>query len=504
VRTAVSIIGAGPGAPDLISLRGRRALRASRVVIYDRRVHARILDMAPVTAERINVGSPAPQSSGQDAINYLIAEKAREGHIVARVKWGDPFLFDNGGSEALFLHEQGIAFEVIPGIPALVSAPAFAGIPVTYPGGGETVTFVRGHEDEGRQSVDWASLAKLDGTVVCFSGPRQMPALLGALLAHGRPPDEPAAIVTGGTLPSQQTEVGTLAGLAARVRERAPAGPALLVIGAVVSLREHLRWYDTRPLFGRRVLVTRSRDQAPELVDLLEQNGAEAVEAPVLRIAPPDDLGPLDRSAAGARSFDWIVFTSVNSVAAFVSRVLLGTRDLRALAGPRLCAVGPGTAARLQRYGISADLQPSDQRAAGVVTAMADAGPLKGATILCPVSDASRETIADELRERGAEVTEVIAYRALTIESDAHLDIYRQLLDQRIDAVTFTSANSVRAFVDIHGTEQTPDLLSRTVVATIGPAAADAADRAGIKVDVRTEGATVVDLVDGLIQHFGA
>jgi uroporphyrinogen III methyltransferase/synthase len=504
VRPAVFIIGAGPGAPDLISLRGRRALAAARVVIFDRLVHPRILDMAPPTAERINVGSPAPQSSDQDAVNYLIAEKAREGHVVARLKWGDPFLFDNGGSEALFLHEQGIAFEVIPGIPALIGGPAFAGIPVTYPGGADTVTFVRGIDDEGRPSasVDWASLARLEGTVVCFCGPRQLPAMVEALLAHGRPADEPAALVTGGTLPSQRTVVGTLGDLAARVRDQSAAAPALLVIGAVVSLREHLRWYDTRPLFGRRVLVTRSRDQALELVDLLERNGAEAVEAPVLRIASPDDLGPLDRAAAGARSFDWIVFTSANSVAAFINRVLLGTRDLRALAGPRLCAVGPGTAARLQRYGISADLQPSDQRTPGVVAAMADAGPLRGATVLCPVSDASRETLADELRDRGAEVTEVIAYRALTIESDAHLDIYRQLLDRRIDAVTFTSANTVRAFVDIHGVEQTPDLLSGTVVATIGPAAADAAARAGIRVDVPTEGATVVDLVEGLIQHF--
>ena len=501
MRPTVFIIGAGPGAPDLITVRGLRALQSAQVVIHDSRIHPRLLALAPATAERIDVGSAAPQAAEQDAINLLIAEKARDGQLVARLKWGDPFLFDRGGPEALFLHEHGIPFEVIPGVPALVAAPAFAGIPLSYPGAGDTITFVRGCEDEGRTppSTDWGSLARLGGTLACFTGPRQMPAIVGSLLSHGRPPTETAAFVQHGTLSSQQTIAAPLGEIVARVQDAELTAPGVLVVGSVVGLREHLRWFDNRPLFGRRVLVTRSRNQAPDLVELLELNGAEAVEAPVLRIGPPADAGALERAAAGVQSFDWVVLTSTNAVAALVGQVLTDAQDLRALAGPRICAVGPGTASRLHRFGVSPDLEPGDHRSAGVIAAMADGGSLKGARVLLPVSDLSADTLAEQLRGAGAEVTEVAAYRATTVESDAHLGLYRQLLDRRIDAVTFTSANTVRAFVEIYGAEQSPDLLAATVVGTIGPGAADAAARAGIRVDVSAEGATIAALVDGLI-----
>ena len=504
MRPSVYIIGAGPGAPDLVTLRGLRALQLAHVVIYDRRVHPRLLDLAPASAERIDVGSPAPQAAEQDAINFLLAEKAREGHVVARLKWGDPFLFDHGGAEALFLHEQGIAFEVVPGVPALVASPAFAGVPLTYPGSGDTVTFIRGFEDNGRKApeVDWASLARLDGTLACFAGPELLRHVVGALLTHGRPPQEAAAFVAHGTLSAQQTAAAPLGELLARVDEMGLSAPGILVVGSVTGLRDHLRWFDNRPLFGRRVLVTRSREQAPELVELLELNGAETVEAPVLRIAAPEDTAPLERAVSDIRSFDWIVFTSTNAVAGVVGPLTARARDLRALAGPRVCAVGPGTASRLHRYGITADTQPTDHRASGVVAAMTDASPLGGARVLLPVSDGAADPLADELRRAGADVTEITVYRTITEEGDIHLGLYRQMLDRRIDAVTFTSGNTVRAFVEIYGAEQSPDLLSGTVVATIGPAAADAAARAGITVHVATEGATIAALVDGLIRHF--
>jgi uroporphyrinogen III methyltransferase / synthase len=504
VRPLVYIIGAGPGAPDLISVRGLRALQAAQVVIHDSRINPRLLAMAPQAAERIDVGSAAPQADEQDAINFLIAEKAREGRVVARLKWGDPFLFDRGGSEALFLHEQGVPFEVVPGVPALVAAPAFAGIPISYPGSGDTITFVRGFEDEGRTppDTDWGSLARLGGTIACYTGPRQMPHIVGSLLANGRNPAEPTAFVQHGTTSAQRTLTASLGDIVARVQSADRPAPGVLVIGSVTGFREHLRWFDNRPLFGRRVLVTRSRNQAPDLVELLELNGAEAVEAPVLRIGAPVDTGPLERAAAGVRSFDWAVFTSTNAVAALVGQVLADAHDVRALAGPRVCAVGPGTAARLLRFGVSPDLEPSDHRAGGVVAAMSDTGTLRGARVLLPVAEATLDTLGEALRDAGAEVTEVVSYRATTVESDAHLDLYRQLLDRRIDAVTFTSANTVRAFVEIYGAEQSPDLLTGTVVATIGPGAADAAARAGIRVDVPAEGVTIAALVDGLISYF--
>lgn len=504
MRPSVFIIGAGPGAPDLISVRGLRALQSADVVIHDARVHARLLALAPAGAERIDVGRTAPQADEQDAISLLIAEKAREGHVVARLKWGDAFLFDRGGPEALFLREQGVPFEVIPGVPALIAAPAFAGIPISYPGAGDTITLIRGFEDEGRgaPTTDWASVARLAGTIVCFVGPRQVPHVANALVSNGRNASETAAFIQRGSLPAQRTLSASLGDIAARVAEADGVGPGVLVIGKVVGFREHLQWFDNRPLFGRRVLVTRSRNQAPDLVELLELNGAEAIEAPVLRIGPPSDPGPLDRAAASVRSFDWVVFTSTNAVAALVGRVLDEAKDIRALAGPRICAVGPGTASRLTRFGISPDLEPEDHRPAGVVAAMADAHGLKGARVLLPTDSSEADPLHAALRSAGAEVTAAGAYRAITAEGDVHLEMYRELLERRIDAVTFTSANTVRAFLEIYGEEQAPDLLAGTVVATIGPGAADAATLAGIRVDVPAEGATMAALVDGLISYF--
>ncbi len=280
MRSTVYLIGAGPGAPDLISLRGFRCLQKADVVIFDHMVHPHLLDAAPEAAERIDVGSAAPQPSDQEAICYLLAEKAREGKTVARLKWGDPFLFDHGGEEALFLHEQGIRFEVIPGVPAAIGATAYAGIPITYPGGGDTVTFVRGHEDEGREKtrVDWDSLARLEGTIVCYAGPKQVPKMLDALMSHGRAPGESAAVIVNGTLSSQRTITGTLAELAQTFKEQPVGGAALLIVGKVVNFREHLRWFDSRPLYGRCALVMHSKEKADDLAELLEGQGAQVID----------------------------------------------------------------------------------------------------------------------------------------------------------------------------------------------------------------------------------
>jgi len=504
MRGTVYLVGAGPGAPDLISARGLRCLQAADVVIYDHLVHPRLLHLAPPRAERIDVGSAAPERLDQEAICYLIAEKAREDKHIVRLKWGDPFVFDQGGVEALFLHEQNIPFEVVPGAPAAIAVPAYAGIPITYPGGGDTLTFVRGYEDEGRGTpqVDWGALAALEGTIVSYAGPRQLTAMIDALLAHGRPADESAAIVTNGTLLNQHTLTGTLRELADQFKTQRPSSPGMLVVGQVVGLREHLRWFDARPLFGRRVLVTRSREQSGEMVDLLEARGAEAIEAPLINIVPPDDYGPLDKACENAGAYDWIVFTSANGAGAFMDRLLSGPRDVRALADARLCGVGPGTTARLTRFGLKVDLVPDDHSADGVVAALKATGSLKGKRVLFPKADIARDTLPEELRAAGADVTEVVAYRTVTAESDAHLGIYRQLLDRRIDAVTFSSASAVRAFVAIHGADQAVDLLNHTIVATIGPVTSDAALRYGITPQITPATSTVPALVDALVTHF--
>jgi uroporphyrinogen III methyltransferase/synthase len=507
-KPAVYLIGAGPGDPSLITARGIRCLAAADVVLYDHLVNPRVLRHARPDAERIDVGPASPKPLEQEAICYLLVEKAREGKAVARLKWGDPFVFDRGGEEALFLHEQGVPFEVVPGIPAGVGVPAFAGVPLTYPGAGDTVTFVRGHEDQSRKCphVDWASLAKLKGTTVCYAGTRQMKGILEALLSHGWDADEPACIVYNGCTPEQETIGGTIGDLVRLVHEPAHRVPAILIVGRVTALREHLRWFDARPLFGKRIVVTRPREQSAELVDLLEGFGAMVIEAPTIRIVPPDDFGPLDAACAQAGSFQWIVFTSANGVDYFMQRLQASAGDIRDLKGTRLCAIGPGTAERLSRFGIKVDLMPAEYRAEAVLEALRATGDLRGQRILLPRADIAREMLAEELRRSGAEVVAVVAYRTVAVESErqGEPDIYRMLLDKRVDAITFTSASTVRTFVRMFGAEQAADLLRSTAVACIGPVTAEAAAQHDITTAIMPAEYTMAGLVDALVKYFEA
>ena len=507
-RPFVYLVGAGPGDPGLITVRGLECLQNADVVIHDHLVSPRLLNSARSGAELIDVGTAAPQEMAQEAISLLVAEKAREGKVVARVKWGDPFVFDRGGEEALYLHEQRIPFEVVPGIAAGLGVPPYAGVPVTYPGGGDTITLVRGYEDESRQvpNIDWASLVRLDGTIVCYAGAQQLPRILDALRAHGWPADSLAVIIYNGTMATQESVAGTIAELLETLRHPIRRDPAILVVGRVVGLREHLRWFDARPLFGKRVLVTRPREQASELVDRLAALGAEAVLAPMIRIDPPQDPGPLLRAADNARTFDWIVFTSVNAVEAFMNALLDGSRDLRALAGPRLCAVGTGTADRLARYGIRVDLVPDEFTAEAAAAALLSRGSMQGLRVLLPRADIGREVIADQLRDTGAVVTEVIAYRTV-VEESTHKedpDVYGLLLQGKIDVVTFASGSAIRNFVKVYGADQAIDLLRHTIVASIGPVTTEVASQLGIPVTIQPTTYTIPALVDAIAAHFAA
>jgi uroporphyrinogen III methyltransferase / synthase len=506
MQSIVYLIGAGPGDPGLITVRGMQCLAAADVVLYDHLVHQRLLRHARPDAEKIDVGVAAPQALEQEAICYLLSEKAREGKVVARLKWGDPFVFDRGGSEALFLHEQGVRFEVVPGIPAGIGAASYAGVPLTYPGGGDTLTFVRGHEDDGKTqaTIDWEILARLDGTIVCYAGPDQLPQILNALVSNGRQPEDAAALIYNGTLATQETTLGSLREIAAKVKDSNDRRPAILVIGRVAALREHLRWFDARPLFGKSILVTRPREAAAELTDMLESLGAQAIEAPMIRILPPDDYGPLDEACAVINTFDWVVFTSGNAVDAFMQRLTRTGRDLRALGGVRLCAVGPATTERLAGYGLKVDLVPHEYKAETLAHALSQSGDVRGLRIFLPRADIGREVVAEELRKHGAVVSEAVAYRTVIAEAEreGEPDIYRMLLDRRIDVVTFTSASAVRSFVKLLGAEPAADLLRTTVVASIGPVTAEAAAQYNIATTIIPAQYTIPALVNAIVEYY--
>jgi uroporphyrinogen III methyltransferase/synthase len=505
-RPSIFLIGAGPGDPGLITARGLECLQRADVVLHDRLVHDRLLRHVRPGAEVINLGTAAPDSIAQEAICYLLVEKAREGKVVARLKWGDPFVFGRAGEEALFLHEQGVAFEVVPGIPPGIGVPAYAGVPLTYPGGGDTVTMVRGYEDESRTvpDVDWASLARLEGTVVCYAGAQQLPGILDALISNGWPVDTAAIVIYNGTQTSQVTIGGTLAELVDEIHDTPRRLPAMLVVGRVVGFREHLRWFDERPLFGKRILVTRSREQAADLCDALSLLGAESIEAPMIRIVPPDDPGPLQETAARAGEFDWVIFTSGNAVEAFMDALLSDGRDMRALSGAKLCTVGSATAAKLASYRLHADLIPEEFRAEGVIAALRALGSLQGAKVLLPRADIGREVIAEELRKAGAAVTDVTAYRTVLedVQREGDPDIYGMLLERKIDVVTFTAGSAVRNFVKVYGEDQAVDLLRNTEVAVIGPVTAQAAEQLGIHVSIQPATYTIPALVDAIAAHF--
>jgi len=502
----VYLIGAGPGDPTLISVRGLRHLNAADVVVYDHLMHPRLLRSVKPEAEQIDVGAAAPRALEQDAINFLIADKAREGKTVARLKWGDPFVFDSGGREALFLHKQGIPFEVVPGVPPAIGGPCYAGVPLTYPETGDAIVLIRGHEAETNTppDVDWEKVAALGGTVVSYAGGAQLEVIIDELIAHGRSPEEPAALIIRGTLPTQRTIAGTLGEVQHVVREAQRRGSGVLVVGPVVGFREYLRWFDSRPLFGKRILVTRPEAQATEFVDLLWSLGAEPIEAPMIRVEPPEDYEPLDEACALVGTFDWIVFTSVNGVDAFLKRLCRGARDVRELKGVRLCAIGPATAERLARYGLRVDLVPDEHRGEAVVEALRNAEDLSERRILLPRADLARDLLPTELQRAGAEVVDVTAYRTVLAggDRDTGPDIYKMLLEQEIDVVTFTSASTVRNFVKLLGAAPAADLLNTTVVAAIGPVTADAAARLNIQTTIMPESYTVPALVDAIAAHY--
>ena len=494
----VYLVGAGPGDPGLLTVRAAELLERADALVYDALASSEIVDRA-AQAERIYAGKRGGQKNplSQEEISTLLVELARKHAVVVRLKGGDPFVFGRGGEEALELARAGVPFEVVPGVTAGVAGPAYAGIPVTHRGLCTSVTLVTGHEDPAKDGtdVDWAALARGTGTLVFYMSVGKMEENFARLVEAGRPASTPAAAVEWGTYPRQRTVAGTLATLPALAREANVGAPSVVIVGDVVSLREDLAWFDRRPLSGKRVIVTRARAQASGFAARLRELGADVVQLPVIRIVPPEDPAPLRQAAEAAGTFDWIVFTSANGVERFFAALAEAGGDARALGGVSVCAIGPATAAELAKHGVRADLVPPEFVAEAALEALAAADDLSGKRILIPRAAEARAVLPDGLRERGAEVVEVAAYRTVSDGTGAE-GVRAQLDAGEIDWVTFTAGSTVRSFAELLGADA-----GKARVASIGPITSAALRERGMRVDVEADEYTIPGLLQAILRE---
>lgn len=482
----VYLVGAGPGDPGLLTVRGAEVLRRADVVVYDRLSIRSLLDLAPASAERINVGkAPGQETLPQAAIDELLVARGRAGQEVVRLKGGDPFVFARGGEEAAALAAAGVPFEVVPGISSAIAVPAYAGIPVTRRHSSTSFTVVTGHEDPDKGGeLDWEAVARVGGTIIVLMGVARLPKIVTRLRAGGLPGDTPVAAVRWGTRPEQTTVRATLD----TILEHPLASPSVIVVGSVAAL--DLAWFENRPLFGRRIVVTRTRSQASELSARLRALGADAVEVPAIEVRGPSDGGVALADAAAAcaaGAYDWLVVTSPNGA----TRLLAALRDARDLGGTLVAAIGPGTARTLAAGNVVADLVPERFVAEGLAEVFPDAGP-GGGRVLLARARVARDALPEALAARGWAVDVVEAYETVAV---VPTDEQRALV-AGADAVTFTSSSTVDSFVAAFGVEGVPP-----VVACIGPVTAATAIDHGLGVTVEAPVHTVAGLVEALAAH---
>jgi uroporphyrinogen III methyltransferase/synthase len=501
-RGKVYVVGAGPGDPGLLTLKGLRVLESADVVVYDHLINPSLLDLAPPSAERCYAGkAPGAHPIDQEEINRLLADRAQAGNSVVRLKGGDPFIFGRGGEEVEYLAEHGIPFEIVPGVTSAVAVPAYAGIPLTHRDLASNVVFLTGHKDTPtkKSTIRWAELAKSGDTIVVLMGLTNLPNVARTLIHHGRSPNEPVAVIRWGTTAEQRTVTGTLATIADIVEAEQITPPAVVVIGRVVGLRDHLKWYEQLPLFGKRIVVTRPRHQSGRLGRLLEAEGAEVCYVPTIRIAPPESWEPLDQAIRDLVAFQWIVFTSTNGVEQFFKRLVHQKRDTRSLASAKVAAIGSETAESLRRHGVQPDLIPAEFRGEGLVAEFQ--GILtRGTRILLPAAAEARDLIPHELTRMGATVVSVPAYQTLPVKEGFDL-LRREFQEGRIHVVTFTSSSSVRNFMSLLSEEEI-QLLKSAIIAAIGPITAETVRGFGLLIAIMPEQSTVPALAEAIISHF--
>ena len=503
MKGKVYLVGAGPGDPGLITVKGLACLKNADVIIYDYLAAPALLQHAPETAEMIYVGKKGGDHTlSQEGINTLLVEKARNSCVV-RLKGGDPFIFGRGGEEAEALIEAGIPFEVVPGVTSAIAAPAYAGIPLTHRHLTSTVAFVTGHEDPTKteSSIDWKSLAKGIGTIVFLMGVKNLPHITEQLKRHGLPADTPVALVRWGTTTAQVTSFGTLETIEDEVKKAGLKSPAIIVVGNVVRLRERMKWFENRPLFGKRIIVTRAREQASHLVNMLSDLGAECLQYPTIQVVAPDSWKPLDHAIKNLAAYHWLVFTSVNGVKFFFKRLFENDADVRALSHLKTACIGPATADKLFEYGIKTDILPQSYRAESIVESFQKEA-VDGKLILLPRAREARPVLPVELTRMGATVDEITAYCTEPVSD--HTDaLTEQLRKGTVDLITFTSSSTVNNFKALLPKDQQEDLLRGTVIASIGPITTETAKQMGFTVHITAEAYTIPGLCDAILKYYG-
>ncbi len=486
----VYLVGAGPGDPELLTLKGKRVLGLADAVLFDHLANDALLDLAPVEAERIYVGKKkAVHSHKQEEIAAMMIDRARQGRTVVRLKGGDPFIFGRGGEEVEALAEAGISYEVVPGVTSPLGIAAYTGVPLTHREHTSVVTFVTGHSVEG---IDWSKVGASE-TLVIFMGVHFVAEIARELLASGRPPETPAMAVRWGTRPDQHTVAGTLATLPKLIEEHHLTPPATIIIGDVVSLREKLNWYEKLPLFGKRIVVTRARGQSSDFTGKLRALGAEVMEVPVIALRPATDYSALDDALARLAEYDWLIFTSTNAVEYFVARLDNSRVDLRSLRA-RICAIGPATRAAVEALHLKVDVTPAESMAEGIADTFR-AFDMKGKRVLMPRAAAAREVVPDALREMDAIVDAVDAYRNVIPENaeTRAREVFGQA--RRPDWVTFTSSSTVKNLLAVAGA----GALEGVRVASIGCVTSRTAAMHGVKVDAEAAVASVDGLIEAIL-----
>jgi uroporphyrinogen III methyltransferase/synthase len=496
----VYLIGAGPGDPGLITVKGLKCLSEADVIIYDYLVSPELLRHARKDSRLLYVGKKGGEHSiTQSELNKLIVEEARKGVVVARLKGGDPFIFGRGGEEAEVLAGAGIDFEVVPGVTSAIAVPAYAGIPLTHRTYTSTVCFVTGHEDPNKEQsdIDWKGLSGI-GTLVFLMGVKNLPSIIKNLVEGGKDPRTPAALIRWGTTPDQQTITGTLEDIEKKADEANFRPPSIFVVGGVVNLRDVLGWYETKPLFGKGVVITRPIEQAHDFIELLAADGARPIHFPTIKIEPPLYWTGLDGAIDNIEMYSWIIFTSANGVRFFLRRLREKGRDVRDLKNIRICSIGPATAAMLNKMGIHVEMVPNEYISEGVIKSNSGI-EVRGKKILLPRAEIARDVIPEELGKMGASVNAVTAYR--TVQSGAKkVDLQAHLDKGQVDVITFTSPSTVANFVYIMGKDfKIPE---KVKVACIGPVTAAAAKKTGFKIDIMQNEYTILGLVAAMREFY--